>query len=196
MRRTPLVIASLFVFLLPGSFRATALGQNSLSVPTPDTAIGNSPLASYDVGAIDAVNPVNGNLFLQLPLLSFPQRGKSLRLNFKIYYNDKAWNIRYNPPNPNNPAGSQGVGQWQMPVVQGVTVARDQNLTFWNNTSNDGANPRQFRIFSISTETKGVLLQMNNAWSPGPSLLASIPDGTLFAVDRPPFLSCRYGPIR
>lgn len=27
-----------------------------------------------------------------------------------------------------------------MPVVQGVTVARDQNLTFWNNTSHYGAN--------------------------------------------------------
>lgn len=90
MRRSLFAIATRFVFLPSGLFQQAALGQNSLSVPTPDTAIGNSPLASYDVSAIDAVNPVNGNLFLQLPLLSFPQRGKKLRLNFKIFYNDKA----------------------------------------------------------------------------------------------------------
>ena len=140
MRRTLLIIATHFVFLLPGVTQQSAFGQNSLSVPTPDTAIGNSPLASYDVSGIDSVNPVNGNLFLQLPLLSFPQRGKTLRLDFKVYYNDKAWSIKYQPGTPSDPNNSQGYGFWQMPVVQGVTVSRDQNLTFWTNTSNFGAN--------------------------------------------------------
>lgn len=38
--------------------------SKSQTIPHPDVAVGDSPLAAYDISAIDNVNPVNGNLFL------------------------------------------------------------------------------------------------------------------------------------
>ncbi len=61
---------------------------------TPDTATGLSPYATYISSDIDNVNPLNGNLFLKIPLVSFPQVGSKLRLDYSIYYNDKAWSLK------------------------------------------------------------------------------------------------------
>lgn len=125
---------------------------------TSDIATGLSPMAVYNVGDVDNVNPANGNLFLNIPLLSYPQLGKRLRLNFKIYYNDKAWFIVPTSTLSYSPTGSYLSGIWSWyPVTQesqvddiGIYVARDQNLTFgvdtYQSTANGGSNGDAYQI--------------------------------------------------
>lgn len=102
-----------------------------------DTAQGLSPYAVYKAGGIDNVNPANGNLFLDIPLISFPQRGNALRLAFHIYSNDKQWYIGNR--RPCNQGASLECGNWAGPVFTkgevgtpavGAYVARDQQITF------------------------------------------------------------------
>ena len=63
------------------------------SQETPDMAKGLSAFAAYVPSDIDNYNPANGNIFLKIPLVSLPQRGGKLRLNFYIYDNDKLWTV-------------------------------------------------------------------------------------------------------
>lgn len=70
---------------------------SGLCQETLDMAKGLSSYAEYVPSDIDNVNPVNGNLFLKIPLVSFPQRGGKLRLNYYIYYNDKQWQAGLTP---------------------------------------------------------------------------------------------------
>ena len=44
---------------------------------------------------MDAVNVATGNLFLHIPLVSFPQRGGKLHLDFKIYYSSPSYQQFY-----------------------------------------------------------------------------------------------------
>jgi RHS repeat-associated protein len=62
---------------------------------TPDIQRGLQPYGSIKGGDLDSVNMINGNLTLHIPILSYPQRGKSLRLNYNIYYNDKQYHFNY-----------------------------------------------------------------------------------------------------
>src|ERR1035438_212154 len=93
---------------------AVALTSSSVICQvTPDMATGLSPYATYITSDIDNVNPVNGNIFLKIPLLSYPQKGGKLRLNYYIFYNDKQWQANLYPViSPSNgEIGSIG-GQW------------------------------------------------------------------------------------
>ncbi len=62
---------------------------------TFDMQRGLTPYGSFKGGDLDSVNMVNGNVSLHIPILSYPQRGKSLRLNYNIYYNDKQFLLNY-----------------------------------------------------------------------------------------------------
>src|ERR1700722_332621 len=80
----------LFVWtLLPLLFATSAC----LSQITANTVQGASPYAVYSAGEIDNVNVLNGNVFVKIPLLSYPQRGEDLKMDFYIYANDKQWYI-------------------------------------------------------------------------------------------------------
>jgi hypothetical protein len=118
-------------------------------VPGIDTAQGASPMAAYKVGDIDNVNPLTGNLFLNIPLLSYPQLGKSLKLQFRVYYNDKQWFIMNwpntwvsswggAPPPPPRWAWVASLAQPSSPNNLGVYVARDQHLDFGRDDSHSG----------------------------------------------------------
>jgi len=48
---------------------------------------GLKPYGSYDGGNLDSVSMVNGGLSLQIPLVSYPQRGGKLNVSFSIGYN-------------------------------------------------------------------------------------------------------------
>ena len=104
------------------------------------SAQGSSPFAVYKNGDIDYVNPLNGNVFLRIPLVSFPQRGKDLRLSFYIYSNDKQWFI-HDTSNPNQQIYTSGywTGAESMAYQStlfngqpnvGAYVARDQSVFF------------------------------------------------------------------
>jgi hypothetical protein len=73
-----IVLVGLFVFL-PGF----AFGQT----PVPDFNSGFTPFQAYHGGDLDSIDPAHGNLNLHIPLISFPQRGSRLKLNFAINYN-------------------------------------------------------------------------------------------------------------
>jgi hypothetical protein len=86
-------VMRLLSLLLLASFASCAFSQT-----TPDMATGLSPYATYIPSEIDNINPANGNIFIKIPLLGYPQKGGKLRMNYYIYYNDKQWqaNLTYN----------------------------------------------------------------------------------------------------
>ena len=141
-----------WIFLFP----ATAC----LSQITANAAQGASPYAVYNVGDIDNVNILNGNVFVKIPLLSYPQRGKDLTMNFYIYANDKQWYIG------NYQGGATYTGNWTgaafttgitpEPLV-GAYVARDQDLAFGvdtlTSTSTGGGEP--YDQYTITTTNNG-----------------------------------------
>lgn len=130
---------ALFAVLL-GSLLPLATAQTA-----PDMATGLSPYATYIPGEIDNVSPVNGNVFLKIPLLGYPQKGNRLRLNFYIYYNDKQWQANLVP----NSTYTSYTGSWTPAGISpaspystmmnygqaGVYVSTDQLLT-WGTHSN------------------------------------------------------------
>lgn len=116
----------------------------SIAQATVDSAQGESQMATYLIGDIDNVNPASGNVYLNIPLLSYPQRGHLLRLNFRIYYNNKNWGLINYPVVLNSDGGFLGPIYWSAGDHSGPTnqtifsgtvyVARDQHLSFATTT--------------------------------------------------------------
>jgi hypothetical protein len=77
--RAPLVIVGLAILL--------AFGPFAIAQTTPDFNSGIVPYAEYHGGDIDSIDLAHGNVNLRIPLMSFPQRGSALRLNFVLNYN-------------------------------------------------------------------------------------------------------------
>jgi len=141
-----------WIFLFPATACLSQINANA--------AQGASPYAVYNVGDIDNVNILNGNVFVKIPLLSYPQRGKDLTMNFYIYANDKQWYIG------NYQGGATYTGNWTgaafttgitpEPLV-GAYVARDQDLAFGvdtlTSTSTGGGEP--YDQYTITTTNNG-----------------------------------------
>jgi RHS repeat-associated protein len=136
LRYSAMFVAKLLI--LVSVFSSGGAAAQTPNMQTPDMAVGHSPYALYNnPGDIDHVNPINGNIFISVPLLSYPQVGKDLRLQFNIYYNDKQWYIPNFAPNPSNNGTNGGAWSWydftqnsnQMDTM-GAYVARDQHLDF------------------------------------------------------------------
>ena len=71
-----------FVFAPVFSFAALcAKGQDD-----PNFEIGLKSYGSYHMGNIDSVNLGNGSLSVDIPLISYPQRGGKLKLDFSLHY--------------------------------------------------------------------------------------------------------------
>jgi hypothetical protein len=68
----------------------TLLSSPAVAQYTPDDMAGAMrPYDSYHGGDIDSVNLGNGNLALHIPLLSYPQRGSDLKVDFQLLYNGR-----------------------------------------------------------------------------------------------------------
>jgi hypothetical protein len=91
MRRRHLVqlIAILTISAAPHKL----LAQNA-PPPTPDDQMGLSSYQSYHGGDIDHVNLATGGLSIRFPLLSYPQRGNVLKVDFSLHYNSKQATVR------------------------------------------------------------------------------------------------------
>jgi hypothetical protein len=61
--------------------------------PTADLAGGIQPFQSYHGGEIDRVNLSSGQVFVHIPLISYPQRGGKLHLDFALDFNGKKYSI-------------------------------------------------------------------------------------------------------
>jgi len=75
--RQRLVLSLLTVLVL-------ALVAHAQTDPALETGL--KPFGSFHGGDIDSVNTTNGKLELQIPLISFPQRGGRLHVNYYIIY--------------------------------------------------------------------------------------------------------------
>ena len=73
-------------------------GLAAQNVPSLSNAQGTSPQALYLMGEFDNVNPVNGNLYLSIPLVSYPQLGRSLKMDLRVFYNGNVWFARWYQP--------------------------------------------------------------------------------------------------
>src|SRR5579859_2924575 len=101
------------------------------SQDNPNTENGLKPYCSFHGGDIDSISLTNGNVMLHIPLLSYPQRGSDLRVNFVLEVNSKGWYVQRNGTNTQNytyrwawgGSGVRGGGS------SGVTLAGDQEIS-------------------------------------------------------------------
>ncbi len=80
MRSCVLVLCSIIVTLCLGTI---TLGQGSYD-PVQDVT--DNPLKSYHGSDIDSIELATGNLSVKVPLISYPQRGGVLHLDFSLIY--------------------------------------------------------------------------------------------------------------
>lgn len=129
MRTIRLGMSIMAVVLSLGSLYAQELVKNA-------TAEGVTPLGSYRFGTIDTVNLQNGNLILEIPLLSIDGRGIDVSLS--LIYNSKIWRWR-DPIKPGLPPSMVLIPQryeglpvgWQLSIPK----MRYRNLkTSYDNT--------------------------------------------------------------
>ena len=60
--------------------------QCAAAQDNPNFEIGLKPFGSYNMGNIDNVNLGNGSLGVDIPLISYPQRGGKLKLDLSLHY--------------------------------------------------------------------------------------------------------------
>src|SRR5437899_9046105 len=71
-----------------------------LAQDQPNTENGMKAFGSYHGGNLDSVSLTSGNLNLRIPLISYPQRGSDLSLDFFIRYNNKGYvGVQIGAPN-------------------------------------------------------------------------------------------------
>ena len=79
------VVFSVLVFALTGSAVGAQVDANQEQ--------GFNQYGSYDFQDVDTVSMTNGNLLLHVPLVSYPQRGGKLKLDFSLMYERPVWNV-------------------------------------------------------------------------------------------------------
>jgi hypothetical protein len=52
----------------------------------PNAEVGLKTFGTYNMGNIDNINVGNGALDVDIPLISYPQRGGKLKLDFSLHY--------------------------------------------------------------------------------------------------------------
>lgn len=73
---------------------ATIAAQCAWAQDNPDFEIGLKPYGSYHMGNIDTVSLGNGSLSVDIPLISYPQRGGKLALDFHLqYFNSSSYEL-------------------------------------------------------------------------------------------------------
>lgn len=163
------------LFLLTALLWAiTATGQTA-----PELEQGLKPFGSYNSGNIDVVNVFNGNLMVNVPLISYPQRGGTLKLEFALLSNNKTF--AYTPTCDPSTGGCSyswttngdggfgiGVGDTQMANWSDQIVNITQNpdnpqyVTFYTLTSSDGASHDVAGVgngYMRAADTSGYLFQ-------------------------------------
>ncbi len=100
---------------------STSVHGQTLPPTTSDDQQGMQPYQSYHGGDIDSINLSTGMLNLDVPFLSYPQRG-SLHLSFNLYYNDSPQHLKQICP-------QQGTCVWEWEGSNYPNVAWAQDVT-------------------------------------------------------------------
>jgi len=82
MRKTTVLVIGILMFTKFAVTQAT------------DLAPGLQPYQSYHGGDLDQVNLSNGNLHVRIPLISYPQRGGKLKLDYALEYDGKGLSVQ------------------------------------------------------------------------------------------------------
>ena len=83
----PVVSVSLFLSLSLTCISLLVASPIQVQAPyDPVLDMGVVPFRSYNGGDLDSVNLATGAVSLHIPLVSFPQRGGKLRLDYQISY--------------------------------------------------------------------------------------------------------------
>jgi RHS repeat-associated protein len=85
----------------------------------PNIDQGFHPYGSYEGGTVDTVSLSNGALNIQIPVVSYPQRG-DLHLSFSLRYGSKAWSVAHTPTT---------LASWIMPTQLGPVLTIDQSAS-------------------------------------------------------------------
>ncbi len=135
----------LSLFLTP----VTGLAQDNSYAVT----IGQQAYQMYAENSVESVNVTNGNLNIQIPLLSYKQRGSLLPITLEIVFNADNWILTppIGPaPNPNEPGALQhqvyqfiggGAAFSVSPFFQIMTLSESYNYS-----SNSSNVPTQYTI--------------------------------------------------
>src|ERR1700733_457712 len=128
---------TLGLLLIPlGIFSSSAQAQTLPSM-TSDVQQGMQPYQSYHGGDIDSVSLSTGMLNLDVPFLSYPQRG-SLHLSFNLYYNDSPQHPKQICPQQSSCVWVwSGSGNPHVAWAQRVTVTGTNMAVVYNKGMND-----------------------------------------------------------
>jgi RHS repeat-associated protein len=104
----------------------------------PNLEIGLKPFGAYQMGNIDNVSLGNGSLAVDIPLISYPQRGGKLKLDFSLHYFDAAYYEEYF-------CYTKYCGWAPVFVSAGMAVVDKQEVsTTFTAASNNGLSPNLF----------------------------------------------------
>jgi RHS repeat-associated protein len=97
---------------------------------------GIKPYGSFHGGDIDARNVSNGHLELRIPVLSYPQRGTSLKLTFVARFHNAVWNEHTDCV----PTTNICIHTWEFDRQPGVQVANENGSPFVDQQLVSGGN--------------------------------------------------------
>jgi hypothetical protein len=83
--RTFRILCSLAILLLATAAPRPAKAQTGQAA-IDASKTGLEPFGSYKGGNIDTINLRSGQLMVDIPIMSYPQRGGKLKLNFVLHY--------------------------------------------------------------------------------------------------------------
>src|ERR1700724_1941119 len=85
MRKLSRLLASMVLTLSILGFVQSATAQTATDL---QSQMGIWRFGSYHGGDIDTIPLLNGRLMVDVPLISYPQRGDKLKLNFVLHYHN------------------------------------------------------------------------------------------------------------
>ena len=157
-----------------------ACSASSVSQTDPALEAGLKPFGSYQAGDIDIVNTATGKLHVHIPLLSYPQLGGRLHLNYFIDYDSSSYSCQM-ISNHNYCTQNSTVGAWVKDdaIPHGTsTIFTTDNGSIYEGTLSsivdpEGASHRMGALPSVSGYTtqlraldaSGYYMTYNSNWT-------------------------------
>src|ERR1035441_6253661 len=118
------------ILLLLAGFALCFFASRLAAQDYSNTAVGIQPGITYLGGEIDAINPLNGIINVHIPLISYPQRGGKLKLDFSLRQAMKLsiWVVKGNPKLDTETTYSW----WNGLVGSPFWLSDDQDVTTYN----------------------------------------------------------------
>jgi hypothetical protein len=91
-----------------------ALAATAIAQDTPSLETGLKPYGSYAGGDLDSISLSGGNLTLHIPIISYPQRGGKLDVQYFLVLNAKSWVAQRTVTNAQL---NQGYWKWKQRIA-------------------------------------------------------------------------------